>query len=276
LKGKSVGSVLPHIVLMIYLFFILSPLFWVLISSFKQNKEIIASPWVFPQQLTLTNYFNAWTSSNVDIYFVNSLYISILSAVATVMLGTATAFAITRMKFPKLSKVVSGSLLMALLTPAGSLLVPLYILLRKMHIYNTPFALVMPYVTFGLPLTVFIAAAFLTSVPGELEEAGIMDGLSAYGLLGRIIIPITRPTLVTVFMLNFLSNWNEYIMANLFLSKEKLRTLPVAMVAFYDQLNMNYGSLCAAIMFSVIPVVLIYIVLQNRIIEGLTTGSIKG
>ncbi|NEW04593.1 carbohydrate ABC transporter permease [Paenibacillus sp. SYP-B3998] len=276
MKGKPLGSVLPHIVLISYLFVILYPLLWVLNSSFKQNKEIITSPWSFPEQLTLTNYMNAWTSSNVDIYFLNSLYISVFSAVATLILGTATAYAIARMKFPRLSKLVSGALMLALLIPAGSLLVPLYILLRKMHIYNTPFALVMPYVTFGLPLTVFIVAAYLTSIPRELEEAGIMDGLSAYGLLRRIIMPITMPTLVTVFMLNFLSNWNEYMMANLFLAKEKLRTLPVAMVAFYDQLNMNYGSLCAAIMFSVIPVVLIYVFLQNRIIEGLTTGSNKG
>ncbi|MFD0693789.1 carbohydrate ABC transporter permease [Paenibacillus sp. GCM10027628] len=276
MKGKPYFNVFPHIVLMTYLFVILYPLVWVFNSSFKQNREIIASPWSFPHNVTLANYLNAWTGANVSHYFVNSLYISAFSAVATLLLGTATAYAITRMKFPKLSKLVAGGLMLALLIPAGSLLVPLYILLRDLYIYNTPWALVLPYVTFGLPLTVFIVSAFLKSVPTELEEAGIVDGLSAYGLLGRIIVPITMPTLATVFMLNFLSNWNEYMMANLFLAKEKLRTLPVAMVAFYDQLNMNYGSLCAAIMFSVIPVVLIYMILQNRMIEGLTTGSVKG
>ncbi|MBD0381783.1 carbohydrate ABC transporter permease [Paenibacillus sedimenti] len=261
---------------MTYLLVILNPLIWVFNSSFKQNREIIASPWSLPESITLANYINAWTGANVSSYFVNSLYISVCSAIATLLLGTATAYAITRMKFPRVSKLISSALMLALLIPAGSLLVPLYILLRNLYIYNTPLALVLPYITFGLPITVFIVAAFLKSVPAELEEAGIMDGLSAYGLFGRVIVPITMPTLITVFMLNFLSNWNEFMMANLFLAKEKLRTLPVAMVAFYDQLNMNYGSLCAAIMFSVIPVILIYMMLQNRIIEGLTTGSIKG
>ncbi|MNV72923.1 Inner membrane ABC transporter permease protein YcjP [compost metagenome] len=114
-----------------------------------------------------------------------------------------------------------------------------------------------------------MVSAFLTFIPNELEEAGIMDGLSIYGLLWRVIVPITMPSLFTVFMLNFLTSWNEFIMANLFLTKEKLRTLPVSMVAFYDQLNMNYGSLCAAIMISMIPVVVMYLFLQKGIMENI-------
>jgi raffinose/stachyose/melibiose transport system permease protein len=267
---------IPHIVLFIYLFITLYPLVWVFNSSFKKNKEIIDSPWALPQSFTFSNYINAWTGSKVSIYFFNSLYISTLSAVAAILLASAAAFAITRMKFPAASKLISAILMLALLIPAGSLLVPLYMLLRQIHVYNTPFALILPYITFGLPITVFIVSAFLKSIPSELEEAGIMDGLSAYGLLWKIILPITMPTLVTVFILNFLNNWNEFIMANLFLAKEKLRTLPVGMVAFQDQLNMNYGGLCAAMMFSIIPVIIIYSVLQNRIIEGVTAGSVKG
>jgi raffinose/stachyose/melibiose transport system permease protein len=267
---------IPHFVLFIYLFITLYPLVGVFNSSFKKNKEIIDSPWALPQSFTFSNYINAWTGSKVSTYFINSLYISTLSALVAILLASATAFAITRMKFPAASKLISAILLLALLIPAGSLLVPLYILLRQIHVYNTPFALILPYITFGLPLTVFIVSAFLKSIPGELEEAGIMDGLSAYGLLWKIILPITMPTLVTVFILNFLNNWNEFIMANLFLAKEKLRTLPVGMVAFQDQLNMNYGGLCAAMMFSIIPVIIIYSVLQNRIIEGVTAGSVKG
>lgn len=269
MKGIPYRRVFLHVVLMLYIAIILFPLLWVLNSSFKTNKEIIASPWSLPEQLSLSNYWNAWTGAHVSHYFTNSLVISVISAMVTLFLSTATAYALTRMEFPRLSKFLKRILMIALLVPAGSLLVPLYMLLRSMHLYNTPLALILPYVTMGLPLTVFIFSAFLKSIPSELEEAGIMDGLSIYGLLWRVIIPITIPSLVTVFMLNFLSNWNEFMMANLFLTKAKFRTLPVSMVAFYDQLNMNYGSLCAAIMFSVIPVVLIYFILQRRIIESI-------
>ncbi|WP_246309934.1 carbohydrate ABC transporter permease [Paenibacillus alginolyticus] len=269
MKESPYRHVFLHAVLMSYIGIILFPLLWVLNSSFKTNKEIITSPWSLPERLSLSNYWNAWTGAYVGHYFTNSLVISVISALTTVLLGTATAYALTRMDFPRVSKLLQRILMLALLVPAGSLLVPLYMLLRSMHLYNTPLALILPYVTIGLPLTVFIFSAFLKSISSELEEAGIVDGLSIYGLLWRVIIPITIPSLVTVFMLNFLSNWNEFMMANLFLAKEKFRTLPVSMVAFYDQLNMNYGSLCAAIMFSVIPVVLIYFILQKRIIESI-------
>ncbi|MEC0231623.1 carbohydrate ABC transporter permease [Paenibacillus alba] len=268
MKRFPLRRVLPHTVIVIYIGLSLFPLVWVLNSSFKTNKEIIASPWSFPEQLLLSNYWNAWTGAHVSQYFMNSLLISLVSAFATLCLGTSTSYALTRMKFFRSSQRIKQLLMLALLVPVGSLLVPMYLLLRDLHLYNTPLALILPYITMGLPLTVFMVNAFLKLIPNELEEAGIMDGLSIYGLLLRVIVPITLPPLVPVFMLDFLSNWNEFMMANLFLTKEKFRTLPVSMVAFYDQLNMNYGSLCAAIMFSLIPVVLLYVILHKRIIAS--------
>ncbi|MNI37663.1 Inner membrane ABC transporter permease protein YcjP [compost metagenome] len=113
-------------------------------------------------------------------------------------------------------------------------------------------------------------------MPRDLEEAGVMDGLTIYGVLFRIIMPLTLPTLVTVFILNFMSHWNEFIMANLFLSSESLRTLPVAVVAFMNKYQMNYGALAAAVMISALPVILVYSVLQRQIIAGVTAGSVKG
>lgn len=267
-QAISLRGALPHAILMAYIGIILFPLGWVFNSSFKTNKEIIAFPWSFPHEWLLSNYWNAWTGAHVSHYFTNSLVISMISAVMTLILSTSTSYALTRMKFSGLSQIIHRVLMVALLVPAGSLLVPLYMLLRSMHLYNTPLALILPYITFGLPLSVFMISAFLKSIPSELEEAGVMDGLSIYGLLWRVIVPITVPPLIPVFMLNFLSNWNEFMMANLFLTKEKFRTLPVSMVAFYDQLNMNYGSLCAAIMFSLIPALLMYVLLQKRIIAS--------
>jgi raffinose/stachyose/melibiose transport system permease protein len=269
LRGSLLRRVFPHAVLLIYIGLILFPLGWTLNSSFKTNKEIITAPWSFPTDLSLSNYWNAWTGAHVGHYFMNSVINSTVSAIVSLALGTATAYALTRMSFPRLSLVLKRVLLLALLVPAASLLVPLYMLLRSLHLYNTPLALILPYVTLGLPWTVFMVSSFLTSIPNELEEAGIMDGLSIYGLLWRVIVPISIPSLFTVFMLNFLTSWNEFIMANLFLTKEKLRTLPVSMVAFYDQLNMNYGSLCAAIMISMIPVVVMYLILQKGIMENI-------
>lgn len=270
------ANLLPHAVLIPYLIVVLYPLLFVLSSSFKGNSEIVLKPWSLPETFSLDNYVNAFTSSQIGNYFFNSLYISSLSTIAGLLLSTALAYAVTRMKFPAISKLVYGVLLLALLIPPVSLLIPLYILIKHLGIYNTPLALLIPYTAFGIPLSVFIVAAFLKSIPKELEEAGVMDGLTVYGLLGRVVLPLSAPTLVTVFILNFMNHWNEYIMANLFLSSQSLRTLPVAVVAFMDKFNMNYGALCASVMISCVPVIVVYAVLQKKIIEGVTAGSVKG
>ncbi|AEI45175.1 carbohydrate ABC transporter permease [Paenibacillus mucilaginosus] len=267
---------LSHGILWVYLLLTLYPLVWVLNSSFKTNKEIITNPWGLPQEFTLDNYVAAWKGAKISTYFFNSFYVSIVASVVTILFASAAGYAITRMQLGRVNKYVNAALLLALLVPGGTLILPLFVWLRDLGLYNTHLALIFPYVTFGLPLTVFIVSAFMKSIPADLEEAGVMDGLTAFGLFARIILPLTVPALVTVFILNFLSNWNEFVMAYLFLSKEKLRTLPTGMVAFMNQFNMNYGGLAASIMFSVVPVLTVYAFLQEKIIEGVTAGSTKG
>jgi len=271
-----ISRIVPHAVLLIYVVIVLYPLLFVINASMKNNSEITTNPWGLPQQWYFENYANALSNALFGRYFLNSLYISATATVLTILLSTALAFALTRMRFRRAGQIVYGCLLLSLLIPPASLLIPLYIMVKDVGLYNTPFALIIPYTTFGLPLTVFIIAAFLKSIPRELEEAGVVDGLSIYGVLGRVVIPLTMPTLVTVFILNFINHWNEFIMANLFLSTQQLRTLPVAIVAFADQFNMNYGALTASITISIVPVIVIYALLQKKIIEGVAAGSIKG
>jgi raffinose/stachyose/melibiose transport system permease protein len=274
--GGLIPKSIPHIILTTYALVVIYPLFFILSASFKKNSNIVLHPWGLPKPLIIQNYIDALSNNLIGRYFWNSLSVATLAASLSILLAVTIAYALTRMKFPLFSKIVYGILLLALLIPPASLLIPLYKMVKQFGIYNSHLALILPYSSFGIPLTVFVLAAFLKSIPTELEEAGIMDGLSAYGLLGRIIIPLTLPTLATVFILNFLSNWNEYIMASLFLSNQYLRTLPVAIVSFSDKFNMNYGALCASIMISIVPMILIFTFLQKQIIEGVTSGSVKG
>jgi raffinose/stachyose/melibiose transport system permease protein len=266
----------PHLILLPYLAVILYPLLFVLNSSFKDNTQIVTHPWSLPESFSLENYTKAFTSAHIGKFFFNSLYISTTATTASILLALGIAYAVTRMKFPTLSKMTYGLLLLSLLISPVSLLIPLYIMIKNLGLYNTPFALIVPYTAFGIPLSVFVIAAFLKSIPKELEEAGIMDGLSVFGLLGRIVLPLTMPTLVTVFIINFISHWNEYILASLLLSGESLRTLPVAVVAFMDKFNFNYGAMSAAVMISCVPVIIVYAILQKKIIEGVAAGSVKG
>ncbi|USG66987.1 carbohydrate ABC transporter permease [Brevibacillus ruminantium] len=269
-------NVIPHMLLTVYVLVTLYPLVWLTLSSLKTPREITESPWGLPSSLQWQNYVEAWKTAKVSTYFFNSLYISTISCILIVIIGSAAAFAITRMNFPRLSNWVYQFFLLGLVVPGGALLIPLYRLLQEMKLIDTHLSLILINATFALPVTIFILSAFMKAIPRELEEAAIVDGLGAFGLFVRIILPVTMPAIVTVFILNFINVWNEFIMALLFLSKEKLRTLPVGMSVFKDAFQTNYALLSAAVMYSVVPVVIVYLFLQRKIIEGVTAGSVKG
>lgn len=274
--GKS-RRIVIHILLWIYVIITLYPIFFALQNSLKSSADVISSPFSLPiGSFTFDNYITVWELTPVVRYFINSMYISTGASIVSMILAAMTAYAITRMRFRTMNKIVTAIIGAALMIPGSFLLVPLYFLLVDLKLADTPFALLLPYMTFGIPLSVFIVASFLKTVPSELEEAGVMDGISAFGLFWRIILPITMPALVTIFILNFLGNWNEFIMASFFLSSEKMKTLPVAMVAFRDSMQLNYGRLFASTMFSIVPVIIIFAFLQEKIMEGVTAGSIKG
>ncbi|WP_435925086.1 carbohydrate ABC transporter permease [Paenibacillus sp. DYY-L-2] len=274
---RALKKSIPHVFLMGYLLIILYPFLFVLFSSVKINNQDIASnPFGLPQSITFDNYVNAWVNAKISTYFFNSLYIGVLSAVLSILFAAMMAFAVTRMRFSKISAVVFQVVLLGMLIPNNSLLLPIYGIMRKLDILDTHMALILPYVANAIPFSVIILAAFMRSLPGEIEEAAVIDGLGSAGMFARVIIPLTVPAIVTVFIINFLGNWNEFLLANYFLSDENLRTLPVGMVGFRDAYNTNYAQMSAGIVFSVLPVMIIYAILQEKIIEGVTAGSVKG
>lgn len=274
---QTAKRAIPHVFLMGYLLVILYPFLFVLFSSVKtSNQEIAASPFGLPESLQWANYANAWVNAKISTYFLNSLYIGLLSACLSILLAAMLAFAISRMRYRRLSMLLFQLVLLGMLIPNNALLLPIYGMMRELHILDTHLALIIPYTANAIPFSVIILTAFMRSLPGEIEEAAVMDGLSPAGLFAKMIIPLTLPALVTIFIINFLGNWNEFLLANFFLSDDALKTLPVGMVGFRDAYNTNYAQMSAGIIFSVLPVLILYAVLQEKIIEGVTAGSIKG
>ena len=272
---KNWKSGINHVILLAYMAIILYPFLFVIFSSLKQdNLSIATNPFGVPTSFYFDNYVNAWVNAKISTYF--SLYIALLCAVVSILFGAMASFAITRMRYTKLSLLVLGLITLGMLIPNNSLMLPIYLLVRKLGILNTHMGLIVPYIANALQFTFIILAAFMKSLPAEIEEAAVIDGLHAPGIFFRIVLPLTLPALVTVFIINFLGNWNEYLLANYFLSKDSLRTLPVGMVGFRDAYQTNYAQMSAGIVFSVLPVMVIYAVLQKQIIEGLTAGGVKG
>lgn len=270
-----------HIFLTGYVVVLLFPLLWLFMSSFKTSRQITENTWSFPTSFNFDNYIAAWDTANIGKYALNSVFVTVTACLLTLLFAAMTSFAISRMKYEKMNKLVYQFILLGLLVPAGALFIPLYRLIQSIELfghklYDTHLSLILVYSTYALPITVFIIYAFMLSIPSELEEAGIMDGLSASGLFFRIIIPVTVPALVTVFILNFIGNWNEYILSQLFITSESLKTLPTGMATFNDGYRTNFASLSAAVIISIIPVLAVYVFLQRQIIEGMTAGSVKG
>ncbi|TYA13176.1 carbohydrate ABC transporter permease [Paenibacillus faecis] len=274
---RALKKIVPHIFLMGYLLIILYPFLFVLFSSVKtNNQDIAANPFGLPGSITFDNYVNAWVNAKINTYFFNSLYIGVVSACLSILFAAMLAFAVTRMRYNRISAALFQLILLGMLIPNNSLLLPIYGVMRKLHILDTHMALILPYIANAIPFSVIILAAFMRSLPGEIEEAAVIDGLGSAGLFAKVIIPLTVPAIVTVFIINFLGNWNEFLLANYFLSSDELRTLPVGMVGFRDAYNTNYAQMSAGIVFSVLPVMIIYAILQEKIIEGVTAGSVKG
>ncbi|GGF92576.1 putative ABC transporter permease protein YurM [Paenibacillus albidus] len=268
---------LPHVVLLSYLLVILFPFLFVLFSSVKKDNNAIAlNPFGIPQDFVFSNYVEAWVNAKISTYFFNSLYISMLASVVSILLASMFAFAVTRMRQGKWNTLLFSLVLIGMLIPNNALMLPIYTIVRKLGILNTHWALIIPYIANAIPFTIIILAAFMRSLPREIEEAAVMDGLKAPGIFAKIIVPLTVPAMVTVFIVNFLGNWNEFLLANYFLSNDELRTLPVGMVQFRDQYQMNYAQMSAGIVYSVVPVIVIYAILQEKIIEGVTAGGVKG
>lgn len=279
---RSIKKSVSHIILLAYLITILYPFLFVLFSSVKSDNQAIASnPFGIPSTFHFENYYEAWVNAKISVYFFNSLYIATLCSIATIIIASMASFAITRMRYSKMSKGMFQFILIGMLIPGNALLLPIYIMLKDAVIFGQPIlgthmALILPYTAGAIPFTVIILSAFMRAIPSELEEASVMDGLSAKGIFAKIILPITVPALVTVFIVNFIGNWNEFLMANFFINTDELRTLPVGMVGFRDIYNTNYAQMSAGIVYSIVPVMVIYAVLQKQIIEGLTAGSVKG
>ncbi|MBB6735065.1 carbohydrate ABC transporter permease [Cohnella zeiphila] len=268
---------IPHILMMAYVVVILAPFLFILFSSFKaDNLAIALHPFGLPKKWEFENYREAWVKAKINVYFFNSLYLAFSSAVVGVLMAAATAFALVRMKFGRISAWIYQFVLIGMLIPGNVLFIAQYLLVQKLGILGTHWSLFLPYTAGALPFSVLLICAFMRSIPRELEEAAIVDGMNVLRMFGQIVLPLTVPALVTVFIVNFLGNWNEYLLSFFFISKDSLRTLPAGMVQFRDAFQTNYALICTGIVFSVLPVLVLYMFLQRKIIEGLTAGSIKG
>ena len=275
LKKIKIGGILFHMVLLVLSLTCLYPLFWLLINSVKTNSELFGDPWGFASSIQINNYVTAWVSGKIGISFFNSSLVSITSVLLTIFLSSAAAFAISRLKW-KLSSFVLSLFLLGIMIPIHSTLIPLFTMFNKIGIINRYIALILPYVAFALPTSIFILSGFMKTFPSEIEEAVIIDGCSMAGFFWRILFPLSKSPIATISIFNFVGMWNELMFALIFLSDPNKTTLPVSLTRFKGQYSTNWTVQLAAVVTMIIPSITAYIFLNDKIIESITVGSVKG
>ncbi|WP_240050930.1 carbohydrate ABC transporter permease [Metabacillus litoralis] len=252
------------------------PLVWLFLFSLKTNQEVFGmSPFSLPQDPQWGNYVKAWTKGNIDVYFFNSVLYTVVSVVLTVILASFVTFAITRMYW-KLSGVVLGLFMAGYMIPLHSTLIPLFNFFKSVNLIDNPISIILSYVAFNLPITIMILSGFYRSLPREVEEAAVMDGCSIHTIFFRITLPMTVPVLSTTVIINMIYNWNEFVFVNTFMSSDKWKTITVGVNNFVGQYLTDWGAIGATLMISIIPVLIAYFILSDKIVEGIAAGSVKG
>lgn len=267
--------------ILIYLFLILLsvvyllPLLWMLLVSFKTNEEIFRSPFGMPEVIQLGNYIFAWTAGRLGIATLNSTIVCVTSLFLSILIGAMASFAIGRMKW-KLSGLTMTYFLMGMMIPIHCILIPLFKTFSNMGLYNSLTGLILPYVTMSLPTAIFILTGFFSSMPNELFEAACIDGCSIYKTFWTIALPLAKTGIFVTGLMTFVANWNELLLAMVFISDDTKKTLPVSLSKFVGPYNTNYVQMFAAIMIAILPTIIVYCCFSNQIVDGLTAGAVKG
>ena len=268
-------SIIIYIFLVILAIIYIAPLLWVVITSLKNDALLMTSPWAMPEHMEWGNYSYAWTKGHLGTAMFNSFIVCTATLVISMIFGSMAAFAIARLRW-KLSKVTLYFFLMGMMIPIHTILIPLFVQFSKWKMANTLIGLIIPYITFSLPITIYIMVGFFEGIPNELFEAACIDGCSVYKMFSVVAIPLAKTGFMVTGLMSFVSNWNELLVAMVFISKEAKKTLPVSLSKFVGPYHTNYCQMFAAILIAIIPTIIAYVAFANQIVEGLTAGAVKG
>ncbi len=271
MKRKLYQDIRFYIAVLIVIIPFLFPLVWIIVSSFKTQSQIITMPpeWIFTP--TLENYKSVFVENKFGKFLFNSSLIAVLSTLFSLILGLPAAYTIARFK----QKSLGVFILVARLMPGISFLIPWYIIFSKIGMTDTFTALIASHMLVGLPLVVWIMVNFIDDLPYELEESAKVDGCTRQGTFMRIILPLSKPGIMTASTLTFMFSWNNF-MFSLALSADRTKTLPIAIYNFVSYAEISWGRVMAAAVIIIAPAIIITMLFQRYVIKGLTMGAVKG
>ncbi|MDQ3699087.1 MAG: carbohydrate ABC transporter permease [Gemmatimonadota bacterium] len=266
---------LPAVALAAVVVLMAFPFYWAIVASFTPEAVLFREPSLWPRELILDHYRALFSERAFWVPIRNSVIVAGITTLFCVTLGAIAAYALARLRF-RGQGVVLAFILAVTMFPQISIVSPLYLLLRSLRLINTYPGLIMPYMTFAMPLTVWLLVGFFRQLPGELEEAALVDGASRWQSFTKVIIPLAAPGLATTAILTFIFCWNEFLFALSFTLGPERQTVPVAIALFRGQYQVPWGQILAAAVIATAPVAVMVLFFQRRIVQGLTAGAVKG
>jgi raffinose/stachyose/melibiose transport system permease protein len=250
------------------------PMIWMVMSSFKSNRETFRSPLALPTSIDLGVWADAWRIGNLGRYAINSAIVTTSAVVLILLFAALAAYAFSRFEFGG-SSLLLGLLLVGLLMPLQSYFIAQNSMFEELGLKDTRLALILPYTAMGLPLAVYLLKVFLDSLPDELFDAARIDGCGDLRMFTALVLPLLKPGLATVAIFSALNAWNEFLLALLYISDDDLKTLPTGLLAFSDRYTTDYQLLFSALSIITIPMVAVLVVFHSQIVAGVTEGAVR-
>lgn len=275
-KKITVGTLVFNLAIFSFLIVQMYPLFWLIVSSFRPNLDLSSKPFSFPSTLTIVNFQNVILKSNIFIYIKNTVIVAIVSLFLIVVISSMASFAISKMRFG-LSDRVYSYFITGLTIPYMVTVIPLFIMFTSLNIIDSYLALILPMVGFSLPVSILLFVNFFRFIPNELIEAAIIDGCSITQVFTKIILPLSRNTIVTVIAMNLIFIWNDYTFSLIFINSTEMKTVSLGLQDFIGSHGVtDWGATYAAICTSTLPTLILYFLLHKQITGGMTLGAVKG
>ncbi len=279
MKSNSVvyGKRIFYIVgLLVFMAIIVFPFYWQVVTSIKDPADITKMPTeLWPSRFSLDLYKSVFVNHHLQIYLLNSIIVAVGAMLLTVVVAFPAAYAFVRFKF-RFKKFWQNTILLANMFPLIAIVTPMFIIFRQLHLLNTYLGLILPSVILTLPMAIWTLIAFIKTLPFELEEAAKIDGARRRDVILKVVLPLSFPGLFTTAIIAFISAWNEFMFALVLVTKDEMRTVPIAISMFPGEYSVPWGDMSAASIVATIPIIIVVLICQKRIISGLTSGAIKG
>ncbi|HVB21905.1 MAG TPA: carbohydrate ABC transporter permease [Ktedonobacteraceae bacterium] len=274
LRGSRTGEIIPALFGIIWLVIAFFPILYMLMTSLRPQTDFFTDiPWLPPAHPTLANYANV-LENEFGLYFANSVFVAVISVFLIVVVSLFAAYAISRIR-NRFTQIIFNLFLLGLAIPLQATIIPIYAMITDLHLYDTLFALILPSVAFGIPLSVLVLVTYIRDIPQELHESMLLDGAGHFRILRSLVLPLSRPALITVIIYETIQVWNGFLFPLVLTQSQSVRVLPLALWSFQGEFTTDVPAILAAVFLSATPIILLYIAGRRQLLSGLMAGFSK-